>query len=246
MRERHVLIVAFEGLQPLDAVGPHEVFAGAGRAAAAAGRADRYRISVVSTARRAGAVRERPRAEHRRAPRPGPAHRHPHIGRRERRQRGGGRRPAGGLDPRRRPALPAGGHRMLWHLHCRRRRPAGRPPGHHALGPGRRAVRRLPLPHGGGRPHLHPRREVLVERRRHGRHRPVAGPRRRRPRRRRGADGGALARHVPAPARGPDPVRLARLGAAGRALDRARRAAPGGGRARRRPSRCPTWPPRRP
>jgi transcriptional regulator GlxA family with amidase domain len=55
MRERHVLIVAFEGLQPLDAVGPHEVFAGAGRAAAGAGRADRYRIGVVSG--RGGPVR---------------------------------------------------------------------------------------------------------------------------------------------------------------------------------------------
>jgi transcriptional regulator GlxA family with amidase domain len=49
MKERLVVIVAFEGLQPLDAVGPHEVFAGAGRAAAATGRAGRYRISMVST-----------------------------------------------------------------------------------------------------------------------------------------------------------------------------------------------------
>jgi transcriptional regulator GlxA family with amidase domain len=48
MRERLVVIVAFDGLQPLDAVGPHEVFAGAGRAAGAAGRPGRYRISVVS------------------------------------------------------------------------------------------------------------------------------------------------------------------------------------------------------
>ena len=37
MHERHVVIVAFDGIQPLDAVGPHEVFAGAGRAAAALG-----------------------------------------------------------------------------------------------------------------------------------------------------------------------------------------------------------------
>ena len=29
MQQRHVVIVAFEGVQPLDAVGPHEVFAGA-------------------------------------------------------------------------------------------------------------------------------------------------------------------------------------------------------------------------
>jgi len=48
MRERHVVIVAFDGLQPLDAVGPHEVFAGAGRAAASVGRAGAYRVSTVS------------------------------------------------------------------------------------------------------------------------------------------------------------------------------------------------------
>jgi len=48
MRERHVVIVAFDGLQPLDAVGPHEVFAGAARAAAALGRAGGYRVTVAS------------------------------------------------------------------------------------------------------------------------------------------------------------------------------------------------------
>ena len=55
MRERHVVIVAFDGLQPLDAVGPHEVFAGAARAAAALGRAGGYRVTVAS--RRGGPVR---------------------------------------------------------------------------------------------------------------------------------------------------------------------------------------------
>ncbi len=48
MRERHVVIVVFDGLQPLDAVGPHEVFAGAGRAAASLGRAGGYRVAVAS------------------------------------------------------------------------------------------------------------------------------------------------------------------------------------------------------
>ncbi len=42
------MIVAFDGLQPLDAVGPHEVFAGAGRAAASLGRPGGYRVSTVS------------------------------------------------------------------------------------------------------------------------------------------------------------------------------------------------------
>ena len=48
VQERHIVIVAFEGLQPLDAVGPHEVFAGAGRTAAALGRAGSYRVTLVS------------------------------------------------------------------------------------------------------------------------------------------------------------------------------------------------------
>jgi transcriptional regulator GlxA family with amidase domain len=48
MQERHVVIVAFEGLQPIDAVGPHEVFAGAGRAAAALGRAGGYQVTLAS------------------------------------------------------------------------------------------------------------------------------------------------------------------------------------------------------
>ena len=48
MRERRVVIVAFDGVQPLDAVGPHEVFAGATRAAAALGRAGGYEVAVAS------------------------------------------------------------------------------------------------------------------------------------------------------------------------------------------------------
>lgn len=49
MQELHIVIVGFEGLQPLDAVGPNEVFAGAGRAAAALGRAGGYRVTLAST-----------------------------------------------------------------------------------------------------------------------------------------------------------------------------------------------------
>lgn len=44
------MIVVFDGVQPLDAVGPHEVFAGAGRAAAAVGRAGGYRVTLASAA----------------------------------------------------------------------------------------------------------------------------------------------------------------------------------------------------
>jgi transcriptional regulator GlxA family with amidase domain len=55
MRERHVVIVAFPGLQPLDAVGPHEVFAGASRVAPTLGRPGGYRVTVASPG--GGAVR---------------------------------------------------------------------------------------------------------------------------------------------------------------------------------------------
>jgi transcriptional regulator GlxA family with amidase domain len=54
--ERHVLIVVFPGVQPLDAVGPHEAFAMANRTLTAMrSRAPRYRVRLV--ARPAGTVR---------------------------------------------------------------------------------------------------------------------------------------------------------------------------------------------
>jgi len=52
---RHVVIVAFDGVQPIDAVGPHEVFSGAARAAAALGRDGGYRVTLASA--RGGPVR---------------------------------------------------------------------------------------------------------------------------------------------------------------------------------------------
>jgi transcriptional regulator GlxA family with amidase domain len=47
-RQRHVVIVAFPGVQPLDIVGPHEVFAGANRAASSMERTDSYRLTLAS------------------------------------------------------------------------------------------------------------------------------------------------------------------------------------------------------
>ena len=49
MKPRTVVIVAFPGLQPLDAVGPFEVFAGATRAAEALGRPGAYRVALASS-----------------------------------------------------------------------------------------------------------------------------------------------------------------------------------------------------
>jgi putative intracellular protease/amidase len=48
MSARLVVILTFPGVQPLDAVGPHEVFYGATRAAAASGVKGGYALSVVS------------------------------------------------------------------------------------------------------------------------------------------------------------------------------------------------------
>jgi len=49
MSMRHVVVVAFPGVQPLDAVGPIEVFAGATRTARALGPDEGYRVTLVST-----------------------------------------------------------------------------------------------------------------------------------------------------------------------------------------------------
>jgi transcriptional regulator GlxA family with amidase domain len=49
MNERHVVVVVFPGVQPLDAVGPFEVFAGATRVARELGRAGAYRVTLAST-----------------------------------------------------------------------------------------------------------------------------------------------------------------------------------------------------
>jgi transcriptional regulator GlxA family with amidase domain len=49
MKQRRVVIVAFPGVQPLDAVGPFEVFAGATRAVLALGRAGGYEVVLAST-----------------------------------------------------------------------------------------------------------------------------------------------------------------------------------------------------
>jgi len=48
MSELGVVIVAFDGVQPIDVVGPHEVFASAGDAAAALGGRGGYQVRVAS------------------------------------------------------------------------------------------------------------------------------------------------------------------------------------------------------
>jgi transcriptional regulator GlxA family with amidase domain len=50
MKPRRVVIVAFPGLQSLDAVGPFEVFTGASRAAPLVGRSGGYQVSLASSA----------------------------------------------------------------------------------------------------------------------------------------------------------------------------------------------------
>jgi len=53
--ELAVVFVAFDGVQPIDVVGPHEVFVGAGDVAASLGRRGGYRVRVASV--RGGPVR---------------------------------------------------------------------------------------------------------------------------------------------------------------------------------------------
>jgi transcriptional regulator GlxA family with amidase domain len=49
MRTRNVVVIAFPGVQPLDAVGPIEVFSGASRVATALGRDAEYVVSLASS-----------------------------------------------------------------------------------------------------------------------------------------------------------------------------------------------------
>ncbi len=55
MRQRHVVVVGYPGVQPLDVVGPYEVFAGATRVADELGRTGGYRVTLASSA--AGPIR---------------------------------------------------------------------------------------------------------------------------------------------------------------------------------------------
>ena len=48
VNELAVVFVAFDGVQPIDVAGPHEVFANAGDAAASLGRHGGYQVRVAS------------------------------------------------------------------------------------------------------------------------------------------------------------------------------------------------------
>ena len=180
MRQRHVVIVAFPGLQPLDAVGPIEVFAGATRAAAALGRPRRLPRHPRLHGRR-----------HRSGPRAGwcwARCRCPTRASASTRSSSPGATAPGGAPTTRRCCRGSRRRRPR----CRRvatvctgaflaPRPdcstaAGSPP----TGPGPSSwPREYPDAHGRRRSDLHPRRQVLDERRRHRRHRPGPGAGRR-------------------------------------------------------------------
>ena len=70
MSELPVVFVAFDGVQSIDVAGPHEVFAGAGDAAASLGRRGGYRVRVASA--RGGPVRTESGLELGTVPLPGP------------------------------------------------------------------------------------------------------------------------------------------------------------------------------
>jgi putative intracellular protease/amidase len=63
--ELAVVFVAFEGVQPIDVVGPHEVFADAGDAAASLGRHAGYRVQVASARGGLGSAESLRRVFHR-------------------------------------------------------------------------------------------------------------------------------------------------------------------------------------
>ena len=238
MSTRRVVIVAFPGVQPLDAVGPAEVFHTAARL-----RPGAYEVMIAAPEReplRASAVTLMPDAA-----------------------AGSLRGPvdtlvmAGGLGVpalEQRPDLPvdaapggraiaAHGGRVHGSVRPRRRRPARRPPGHHALGELRAAGRALPGRVRGPRPDLRPRRRRVHLGRRDRRYGP--GPRARGggPRPRGGAGDGPLARALREAARRPGPVQRPAHGADRRAPAAPRapvmdRRPPGRG-----PERSRRWPP---
>lgn len=70
MGEPGVVFVAFDGVQPIDVVGPHEVFASAGDAAASLGRRGGYRVRVASA--HGGLIRTESGLELGTVPLPGP------------------------------------------------------------------------------------------------------------------------------------------------------------------------------
>ena len=237
------MIVAFEGVQPLDAVGPHEVFAGAGRAAASLGRAGGYRVTLASPG--GAAVRAESGLVLGTSPLPeAPSASTPWCS------------PAGtGAE------AAAAATRRCSSGSARRPRAAG------AWPPCARGPSSAPRPgcFDGRRVTTHwARARQLAEAYpdlevdadpiyiRDGKYWSsagvtagidlVAGAGPGGPRRRRRPDRGPLARHVPAPARRADAVRVAGLGPPGRALDRPGRADPRRGGARVATTGCPPSP----
>ena len=198
-RNASVVIVAFAGVQPLDVVGPHEVFAGAtpGRRPHRAGPSG-YRVTRGLDRRR---HRSGPRAASDWSPHPLPDSAPSASTRWSWPEESGAQTAAAadedlvGVDPRRRRRAAAGSPP------CARARSSPLRPGctqdtaSPPTGPVPERLRQqLTADVVEPRPDLHPPGQAVDERRRDGGHRPGAGagPRRRRPRR--GADGRPLAR----------------------------------------------------
>ena len=184
MPVRHVVIVAFDGIQPLDAVGPHEVFSGATRVLAASGRPG-WLPGHPGLGATAAPSRSESGLELGTVPLPDPDERdrHPDPAGRERLQGGAPptRRCAHGSGPPRPDAAgwPRSARAPTWLPRPACSRAAGSPP----TGPAADELRRAyPGTDGRCRPHLHPGRQVLVQRRGDGGHRPVPGPGAGRPR----------------------------------------------------------------
>ncbi len=202
MKQRHVVIVAFPGFQPLDAVGPFEVFSGATLAAEVLGRPGGYRVTLASSGwpNRSGpasglglCTSALPGTDAASTPSSSPVATACRSARHDEALCRGSRPTA----PRcRRVATVCTGAFL-----AAAGRPARRPTGHHPLGAGRAIGHGVPRPRGRLGSDLHPGREVLDERGGHRRHRSGPRPRAGRPRGGRGPDRGSASRDVPPPTR---------------------------------------------
>ena len=212
-------------MQPLDAIGPHEVFAGATTVLAAKGRkAAGYDLALVSRhgtpiTSESGLLigtttlpMARTKIDTLLIP-GGDGSRSRPI--RPRVDRTGSAAPRTPQSPDR--------HGLHGHVHRRRGRTARWPNRDHPLGASTAVGRRVPTPHGRSRSDLPPRRSRVDLCRCHRRHRSRSGNGRGRLRQRHRPDRGALDGDVPASSRRTDSVRRTGVGAPRRPLDCSRR-----------------------
>jgi len=144
MSTRHVVVVAFPGVQPLDAVGPIEVFAGATRTARALGLDGAYRVTLASTDGQPSKPRAGSPCARLRSPTPTSRSTTLVIARRNGPAPLVTTRPLISWIQTVAPTLPAGTTVCTGNVRRRPGRPPRWPPGHHPLGQRRASGGRVP------------------------------------------------------------------------------------------------------